>query len=69
MTVELSAEAQSVLVGTERRTGAKVLKAGATPAVFIELHRHGLIGDNDGLTRKGLIERNRIFAARLDAAF
>lgn len=65
--MNLSENAKDALynVGTSRQ-GARV---SAAPIVLGELMRHCLIGNEQGLTRKGTITRDRIAAAKLDAAF
>lgn len=71
MNAELSPEAKTALINAgSSRMGARVLQPSTcTPAAFVELHEAGLIGANDGLTRKGSITRERLVRAALDAAF
>lgn len=69
MTVQLSTTAKTVLLsaGTNRQ-GARTYPL-ENQAVRQELLSAGLIGDNDGLTRKGTIAREKILAAMEEAAF
>lgn len=65
MQMSEAAKRALINVGTNRQ-GARV---SATPAVRRELLLAGLIGDLDGLTRKGSIKRESVLSAALDAAF
>lgn len=65
MQMSEAAKRALINVGTNRQ-GARVP---ATPAVRRELLLAGLIGDLDGLTRKGSIKRESVLSAALDAAF
>lgn len=70
MTAMMSAEATKTLIdaGTNRQ-GAVVVST-ATPAVVTaELIRAGLIGEGNGLTRRGTIVRQRALDAALNALF
>lgn len=67
MTAKLSETAESALLSAYNRQGA--VPTSMTAEAHAELARLELIGVGDGLTRKGLIARERVFAARLDEAF
>lgn len=71
MTTNLSPAAESALVNAEPRQGALVDPTLPlhSPGVIRELEDAGLIGAGNGLTRQGVTARERIVAARLDAAF
>lgn len=62
----LSEQAKTALVNAYARRGAEVRADGQ---VADELERAGMIGRQYGLTEKGIVERARIFNARLDEAF
>jgi hypothetical protein len=65
MALSEAAKQALINVGTNRQ-GARVE---GNFSALAELFRAGLIGHEDGLTRKGTIERERLQAAALDAAF
>lgn len=66
MTTNLSEAAKSALISAVGREGAQV-KANAV--IASELAQAGLIGAQDGLTRKGTIVREKVILAALDEAF
>lgn len=66
MTTNLTEAAKSALINASARQGSQVK---ADTAVAGELAAAGLIGTQDGLTRKGTIVRERLVNAALDAAF
>lgn len=66
--MNLSEAAQSALLAARSsRQGERVPRL--SPLAVTELRCAGMVGDGDGLTRAGSIERERIMTARLDAAF
>lgn len=62
----MSQEAKSALINTPNRQGATVRADGLT---LSELAVKGLIGSDNGLTRKGSIVREQTVAEALDRAF
>lgn len=65
--MKLSEQAETALIDTIGRQGAKV--EGISPKVGAELLDAGYVSLNFGITRKGLIKRESLINARLDAAF
>lgn len=62
-----NARAALINIGTNRQGSTP---PPATPAnVLSELHNLGLIGKNNGLTRKGSVKRELIYAELLDTTF
>lgn len=62
----MSPEAESALMATQPREGCRVV---GSVAVLAELWEQRLIGRAEGLTRAGLIERERIMTRRITKAF
>lgn len=71
MTAKLSKAAESALVNTTPRQGARVpgVEVRGADALHFEMRDFGLIGKDGGLTRRGLIVRERIVSDRMDEAF
>lgn len=67
MTAKLSNAAESALLSAHPRQGA--VPTTGELRELTELALNGLIGNEGGLTRKGLIARERIVDARLEEAF
>jgi hypothetical protein len=62
----LTAEARGAMIAAgSSKIGAKVIKPGLRPEVFVELAEWGLIGPNDGLTVAGSRVREAIMDAEL----
>lgn len=69
MTQNLSPAAQSIVINLpSSRQGATPKGKNAT-AALMELQSAGILGADYGLTRTGSVYRDRLLAARLDAAF
>lgn len=69
MTQNLSPEAQTIVINLpSSRQGATPKGRNSTDALA-DLQRAGILGEDYGLTRSGGIYRDRLLAARLDAAF
>lgn len=60
----MSAAATDALINAGKELGP-----GVSANVIKELTDAGLVGDRQGITRKGSIERGRIIDARLDEMF
>jgi hypothetical protein len=63
----MTEEMRSALINAEHAgQGAKV---SADAITLLKLETAGLIGKNDGMTRKGTIERERLLTATFDELF
>lgn len=67
MTAKLNATTEAALISAEPRQGA--VPTNASTSERAELTRLGLLGPGGGLTRKGLIRRDRIVERQFDAMF
>lgn len=65
-TKDLTPAARVTLINTGFRAGS-VVPMGTRADVLAELHRHGLVGTCDGLTRAGSIVRARCLDEALEA--
>lgn len=68
MTAKLSEAAKTALINTTARQGAPVPLGGSWDLAN-ELSAEGLIGEEGGITRLGLVSRQAIVNAKLDELF
>jgi hypothetical protein len=69
MTQNLSPAAESIVINLSSSRQGTTPKGRNDTAALADLQRAGILGDDYGLTRKGSAFRDRLVAARLDAAF
>jgi hypothetical protein len=69
MTQSLSPAAQSIVINLSGSRQGTTPKGRNSTDALAELQRAGVLGEDYGLTRQGSAYRDRLLAARLDAAF
>jgi hypothetical protein len=68
-TQNLSPGAQSIVINLATSRQGVTPKGRNPVAALAELQRAGVLGEDYGLTRAGCLYRDRLLAARMDAAF